>query len=197
MKLVMYFYLINFAFAGIMFAMYFIFKPAFMHTNNSFFYIDFSLLTLVVCTIISYAVICLVRFVMDKSRTDGGKYMVIIKRGGRIISLDAISDTGNELYDSFSGRSVIVCGLKKLSDLFEDGEIADCNFDFEESFDMPKGFRLIPFSTISDCGIMPVFKPDEVIIKEENSNKIKKVDALIGINRKSTEAIFNPKLLNI
>ena len=62
---------------------------------------------------------------------------------------------------------------------------------------MPKGFRLIPFSTISESGIIPVFKPDEVIIREENTKKIKKVDALIGVNARETDAIFNPKLLTI
>ena len=40
-------------------------------------------------------------------------------------------------------------------------------------------------------------RPDEVIIREEKTKKIRKVDALIGVNAKQTDAIFNPKLLTI
>lgn len=197
MKLILCFYGINFVFAGIMLAIYMIFKPSFMGYNNTSIYIDFSLLTLVICTIIAYAAICLIRLIMDGGKADGGKYTVIIKFKNKIISIDGLMDTGNSLIDSFSGKPVIICSEKDISKLFNEEMSFDINNPIGIGTEMPKGFRLIPFSTISESGIIPIFKPDEVIIKEENTNRMRNVDALIGVNSKETDAIFNPKLLTI
>ncbi len=197
LKLILYFYGMNFVFAGIMLAMYMIFKPSFMGYNNSSIYIDFSLLTLVICTIIAYGAICLIRLIMDRSKADGGKYTVIIKLADKVISIDGLMDTGNSLVDSFSGKAVIVCSKSDVCKLFNEDISFNVNNYTQISTEMPKGFRLIPFSTISESGIIPVFKPDEVIIREENTKKLKRVDALIGVNERETDAIFNPKLLTI
>lgn len=197
MKLILCFYGINFVFAGIMLAIYMIFKPSFMGYNNTSIYIDFSLLTLVICTIIAYAAICLIRLIMDGGKADGGKYTVIIKFKNKIISIDGLMDTGNSLIDSFSGKPVIICSEKDISKLFNEEISFDISSPIGINTEMPKGFRLIPFSTISESGIIPIFKPDEVIIKEENTNRTRNVDALIGVNSKETDAIFNPKLLTI
>jgi len=196
-KLILYFYGMNFVFAGIMLAMYMMFKPSFMGYNNSSIYIDFSLLTLVICTIIAYAAICLIRLIMDRSKADGGKYTVIIKLADKVISIDGLMDTGNSLVDSFSGKAVIVCSKNDVCKLFNEDISFNVNNYSQISTEMPKGFRLIPFSTISESGIIPVFKPDEVIIREENTKKTKRVDVLIGVNTRETDAIFNPKLLTI
>ncbi|NLK70070.1 MAG: sigma-E processing peptidase SpoIIGA [Clostridiales bacterium] len=197
LKLILFFYGMNFVFAGIMLAMYVIFKPSFMGYNNSSIYIDFSLLTLVICTIIAYATICLIRLILDKGKNDNGKYTVIIKLADKVISIDGLLDTGNSLIDSFSGKPVIICSEKDICRLFSE-DISFNAIDYSQICKkMPKGFRLIPFSTISESGIIPVFRPDEVIIREEKTKKIRKVDALIGVNAKQTDAIFNPKLLTI
>lgn len=62
---------------------------------------------------------------------------------------------------------------------------------------LPKGFRLIPCSTVSDSGLIPIFRPDEVMIRNIDNGEEKKVDAMIGFGRSGGEAVFNPKLLKL
>ena len=66
-KLIFYFYIINFVFAGAVSFMYITFKPSFMAVNNSYFYVDFSLMSLVIFTAIAYFAVTGVRYFMDKA----------------------------------------------------------------------------------------------------------------------------------
>jgi stage II sporulation protein GA (sporulation sigma-E factor processing peptidase) len=188
-KLLLYFYGVNFIFAGVMLTFYLLLKPSFMQYNNSFVYIDFSLAALVVFTVLAYGIICLVRLLLDK-KTDDVKYTVTIKHGRKLVCMDGFADTGNVLLDSFTGKHVIICPNDGTADLFNGITVLS-----DDLSAIPKGFRLLPFSTASGSGLLPIFKPDEVIIMNELTHVHKRVDALIGVNKENTAAIFNPKLL--
>ena len=107
--------------------------------------------------------------------------------------VDAIADSGNSLVDSFSGKPVIIC---RRSDLYK---IIDFSYDI--SFENAKeayeknSVRFIPYSTIGNFGMIPVFTPDEILICDEETGRKRSVDAMVGINEKDVPAIFNPKLL--
>ncbi len=198
LKLVLWFYAINFIFAGIILSLRYAFSLPFVRFSNSYFYMDFSLLSLVIFTALSYGIICIIRYFKDKNSISDETYKVIIKNKGKTIKLDGISDTGNSLADSFSGKSVIVCGKNDMEKLINvpDLDILNNNFDcWTEYYEKLKGFRLIPYSTIGESSLIPVFRPDEVLIEEEKSKKIKQTDALIGISGKNIKAVFNPELL--
>ncbi|MBQ8297010.1 MAG: sigma-E processing peptidase SpoIIGA [Ruminococcus sp.] len=180
---------VNFVFAGVIYAVYVWLKPDFMHFNNSYFYIDFSLVILVCTTALLYVAVCIFRYFFDRIPENSGCYKVIIRYKDKIISLSGLADTGNSLVDFFSGKPVIICGKDRISD------VIDCRAYDSENSRIPKGFRLIPCSTVSDSGVIPVFKPDEVIIFDLKNGMKKSVEALIGFGSGSTEAIFNPKLL--
>jgi stage II sporulation protein GA (sporulation sigma-E factor processing peptidase) len=62
---------------------------------------------------------------------------------------------------------------------------------------VPKGLRFIPFSTVSEYGLMAVFRADEVIIENTAAHSRKRADVLIGLGDSRGEAVFNPKLLKI
>lgn len=199
LKLVAWFYAMNFIFAGVMLSLRYAFSLSFMKFSNSYFYIDFSLLSLVIFTALSYAVICAVRYITDKSTVSNGIYKIIIKNNGKVISIDGIADTGNSLVDSFTGRPVIVCGKNELEKIIEIPEFSMISEDYSNYYEYAgklKHFKIIPYSTIGESGIIPVFSPDEILIKEEKSKKIKQTDALIGISSKNIKAVFNPKILN-
>lgn len=185
------FFTVNFIFAGVIYAVYSWLKPSFMHFNNSYFYIDFSLVILVCTTAVLYFAVCIVRFFLDKIPADSGCYKIIIRYKDKIISLSGLADTGNSLVDFFSGSPVIICGRDKMSDI-----TGSQDFQSDDAV-IPKGFRLIPCSTISDSGVIPVFKPDEIVIFDGRSGLKKPVEAMIGFASNSTDAIFNPKLLKL
>ena len=113
----------------------------------------------------------------------------MIKYQGNIISVDAISDTGNSLIDSFTGKPVVICPEKKLG--FRD----DFSLDNAENIFEKYGFRMIPYFTIGNTGMIPVFKPDEILITDQETGKNYPADALVGLISKETKAIFNPNLL--
>lgn len=185
------FFIINFICAGIMYGIYSWFKPEFMHFNNSYFYIDFSLIILIASTAILYFFTCFVRRIYDQTSFENGNYKVVIKYNGNIIKLNGLADTGNSLVDFFSGLPVVVCSKSDISLLF------DNQYKILEENKLPKGFRLIPCSTINNNGVIPIFEPDEIIIIDNSNKKQNVVEAMIGIALKKTEAIFNPKLIKL
>ena len=193
LKLVAYFYIVNFIFGGVIMLLYNIFEPKFMAMGNSYFYIDFSLLSLVVFTAAAYFAVTALRFFMDKGCDMKHRYKVVIRKGDNVSLIDAISDSGNSLVDSFSGKPVIIC---RRSDLYK---IIDFSYDI--SFENAKeayeknSVRFIPYSTIGNFGMIPVFTPDEILICDEETGRKRSVDAMVGINEKDVPAIFNPKLL--
>lgn len=193
LKTVIFFFVINFAFAGIILALKYFFSPQFIHLNNSFVYMDFSLLSLVIFTAAAYFIICGIRFLVDKSKESQGNFSVIIKNDNKIFTCQGIADTGNALTDVFSGRPVVIFPVSCFSD-FEDKQAGSLTlYEHMINDKSMKGVRLIPYATIGGDGTIPAFIPDEVIIKSDN--KYKAVDVMIGINSKETAAIFNPKIL--
>ena len=192
LRLVFYFYLVNFLFGGVIMLFYLTFRPGFMALGNTYFYIDFSLLSLIVFTAIAYFAVTLFRRFLDRGCSAGKKYSVVIRHGKKTVSIEALADTGNSLVDMFSGKPVIICRREDLCG------IADFPSDFtaeNAEFYRKNSVRLIPYSTIGNTGMIAVFSPDEVVICDRETGKSRRVDAMIGINPKDVPAIFNPKLL--
>lgn len=171
------FFSTNFIFAGAIYAVYSWLKPQFMHFSNSYFYIDFSLLLLVISTAVLYFIVCLFRRFSDISPESADCYRIIVRCREKIFTADGIADTGNALTDFFSGKPVIVCGKGDFDDM--------CGINF----------RLIPYTTISESSVIPVFSPDETVIVNTLTGEKKPVDAVIGLGENNGKAIFNPKIL--
>lgn len=180
------FFAANFVLAGTVYSVYTILAPKFIHCNNACFYIDFSLLILIVTTAVLYLAVRLIRILADRSPDDS--YNVLIRAGKRAISLTGLADTGNSLVDYFTGSPVIICSSESFSELT--GSELDISL-------LPKGFRLLPCSAVSGSGLIPVFRPDEVLIRNCTSGERKPVDAVIGFGECGGKAVFNPKLLKI
>lgn len=188
------FFFVSFIFAGIEYGITIIFNSKNMLWHNSTLYVNISLVTLVISTIVSYFVICLFRHYIDSHNYDDYKYVVIITYNGKSVSLDAIADTCNNLTDIFTGKPVIVCSIDSIMDLLSDSEEKILFNDYISDF--KEGWRLIPFSTIHSDGLIPIFKPSNTILKCKEKNICKSADVYIGIVEKPMKnAIFNPKTL--
>ena len=162
--------------------------------HNSTLYVNISILTLVISTIVSYAAISIFRYYIDDKNSSDYKFTIIITHNGKTMSVSAIGDTGNNLTDVFTGKPVIVCGKNNLSALLNQDEI-----DFvlgNNKLNYIDGWRLIPFSTIHSDGTLPIFRPTGTIIKCPEKNILKSADVYIGIvNKDMDDAVFNPKIL--
>ena len=180
------FFTANFVLAGAVYGFYSILKPEFMHFNNGCFYIDFSLMILIVTTAVLYAAVRVVRIFLDRDQNDS--YRIFIRKGRKTISLEGIADTGNALVDFFTGSPVIICAAESFT------ELTGKKIDISE---LPRGFRLLPCSAVSGSELIPVFRPDEVLISCLTSGERKPVDAVIGFGECGGKAVFNPKLLKL
>ena len=60
---------------------------------------------------------------------------------------------------------------------------------------LPKGFRFLPCNTVSGDGVIPIFRPDEVIIVNDTNGEKKPVDVMVGLGKSSGKAIFHPDIL--
>ncbi len=165
----------NFVLAGTVYAVYTWLSPESVHFANGSFYIDLSLIVLIVTTAVMYLAVYVFRLLTD-STADRGTYSVTIRKGRETVRLSGLADTGNSLVDFFTGAPVIICGSGSFSE-------------------MPRT-RLIPCGTVSGNGLLPVFKPDEVVITDCTSGETKPVTAVIGIGESGENAVFNPKILN-
>ncbi len=172
----------NLVLAGSIYAVYSWLAPGMVHFNNTYFYIDFSLMILILTTAVLYFLVWIAG-VFSGVSAEGDDFRVIVRYRDKILDLHGLADTGNVLVDLFTGIPVIVCDRS--------------SFGFNENSELPKGYRLLPCSTISDSGVIPVFRPDEVLIVNSLSGDRKAVDVMIGLGKDSGRAIFNPKLLKI
>ncbi len=179
------FFTVNFVLAGAVYAVYAWFKPDFMRFGNSYFYIDFSLLILILVTAGLYFLLCLFRRFSRSSSYDSCKVMIRLGRNTAVV--EGLADTGNRLRDYFSGKPVIICGRDDLLPL----ELGDVSVDR-----LPQGFRLLPCSTVSAEGLIPVFHADELLIVNSVTGERKSVDAMVGIGEHGGKAVFDPKILN-
>lgn len=188
------FFFVCFIFAGIEYGISVLSGGQNMLWHNSVLYVNISLLTLVISTIISYAAISVFRYYIDGKNSLDAKYAVTVTRDGKSVSFAAVGDTCNNLTDVFTGKPVIVCGRNELYGLFGKTELDDVLSD--SAVCHVDGWRLIPFSTISSEGMLPIFTPECVILKNEETGKRKAVSAYIGVvDRNMEHAVFNPKIL--
>lgn len=188
------FFFVCFIFAGIEYGVSVLSGSGNMLWHNSVLYVNISLMTLVISTIISYAAISFFRYYLDGGNSMDVKYVITITKNGRAVSLNAVCDTCNNLTDVFTGKPVIVCGKKELSGLFEQSEL-DTVFS-EGDICHTVGWRLIPFSTIDSGGMLHCFLPESVILKNTENGSRRYADVYIGVVERNMEyAVFNPKIV--
>lgn len=180
--------LINIIFTGLCFAVWKLLGGKMIYVKNFTVYFDISLIMLIIVTILVYFIMTIADYFLINRRNLSGVYTISFNLFNRDYSFKGIVDTGNNLYDYFSGRSVIICRSNELVGLYN--ELLNQNVN--------TGFRLIPFSTISGESLIPIKSMKEVRITDESGN-YKEVRVCIGITENETdeyEAIFNPSILS-
>lgn len=147
------FFLVNFVFAGIMFALCTTFLSNATIYKNGVVYFDISLFTLTVGAIISYAVLSIISKFTKSKAPQKSIYEIRISCNEKTVEGKALFDSGNTLCDCFSGKPVIIAEKEFIHKI--------CSDDITSM----KNFRLIPFSTISNSGALPAFLADKAEIR--------------------------------
>lgn len=177
------FYVINFAFAGAMVAIWYFFAPQGLIIRNSVVYFNISPVFLIVLTVGCYALITLIGRITGRQPPKELFCRINVIRGGITCSCNARVDTGNSLREPFSNYPVVVIEKAIIRRLIPPDENLN--------------FRLIPFESVSGSGVLKAFRPDKLTIHYANKIIYTK-DVYIAVSETrlgSTEALLNPDLL--
>ena len=190
------FFVVSCVYAGIMLALWLFFAPTGMMYNNGVSYLNIPFWAVILSTSLSYAVLLVIRRLLDSKADLDKKYQIDIITAAGKTTLTAIPDSGNKLTDFLTGLPVVFCDINKCADLCPK-EIFIYLSETNSEYISMHGIRLIPCSTISGDTVAICFKPDKLIISDGRTKK--EVNALIGFTKKGLNsefgAIFNPNLL--
>ncbi len=189
------FYLTSFSFAGIMLSLIYITnftQSDVPFIRNGVFYFDISIYTLIISSIIVYALLWLTSAVFNKNKLLGIRKLKI-GLGQKECVLSALCDTGNLLTDPISQMPVIIADKKSIMPLFPAG-IPDITNGCLSGAKV----RVIPYSSLgAKDAIMTGFVPDRVELDGKSAHGV-----IVGISEEALcdndeyNALFNPNILN-
>lgn len=196
----------TFLFGGIFSALFFLLRPQGMLVNNGTVYFDFSVLELVIYTIVAYLGMTLVHAIAKRRAPRSLTYRVTIGFGGRAVTLDAVVDTGNSLRETFSQYPAAVCGLAdinellplRLREIMQNNRAAEAMAALSAS-EFSGAVRLIPYRDVSGEGMLFAFKPDSFILEQDNTvlvcDRVYVGIALKQMTRLDYACILNPQII--
>lgn len=175
-------FLINFGFAGAMWAFYYIFKPNGMVVFNSVMYFDVSAVFLTVFSVLGYVAVTLISALIKKNASLAERYVLDIYIDEKKLSITAISDSGNSLKDVF-GISEIIIVEKKVIDKFK----SKC---------VSSRFRAVPCNTVSGETLLDGWRFDKAVIHIDKKTK-EFINPILAVSKSKLsiecDAIINPE----
>ncbi len=157
------FYSFGFIFSGFILALVNIFGIKGTTLVGNEVYFDISILFLFLFTMLAYFTSLLIDKVKGRKENSFNFCTLVVRHGGKTLTLKAKVDTANNLREPFSGIGVIVAQKTSLVKILPESE------DF-----LPEKFRLVPFNSLGGKGLLPAFLPDNLeIIKYKKKAQVK------------------------
>ena len=128
-------------------------------------YLPVSMPVLVLSFGIIYAALSLV-FRRTAKSTGKAVHTVVIGFCGQSVTLRALYDSGNCLYDPMTGSEVLIAGAAQLAPLLGEGAK---DLSPTELLTLYAGkMRLIPYSAVgTQSGLLPAFRPDSLTVDDK------------------------------
>lgn len=188
LKAVFVFFLVTCCYAGVMIAVWYIFKPYGMAINNSIVYFNFSPLIMVVISVVTYILFLIGNKIFARDSADAQECEISVFIGNRSANYNAIVDTGNSLCDVFGNSEILIVDNEIISKLFDD-------YNEEKN----SRYRVIPFKTVSGEDLLEGYRCDSsvVVCKDKTVTLKKPIIASSKIPLKEGySGIVNPKIFN-
>ena len=195
------FFLVNFFFAGAMLGVWILFSPRGMIYLGGVIYFSINPMTLLIGATAAYILLGFAYRLSRGGRLTGTKCRVTVKLGGGSCSLNALIDTGNSLYEPFSGAPVIVCPLREVSVLLDSALVLAIKAGDWQKTAMKAGarIRVVPYSAMGGKGTLPALRVDELIIQRDGqlykSGMCYMAISAQKIGEGGGQAILNPDLI--
>jgi stage II sporulation protein GA (sporulation sigma-E factor processing peptidase) len=159
------FFAVTFTFAGAMLGLWMLLRPSGMVYYNGIVYFDIPPALLMATTMAVYFLLELSYRLARKGRIKQEFYRVVIREKGRSVALTGLVDTGNSLYEPFSGIPVIVASLERLASILPPGTPeALLGGKYEAGEDCGMTLRGIPCGHVGGSGILPAFRPERLTL---------------------------------
>lgn len=159
------FFMANFAFAGIMLAVWFVFKPNGMIYQNGAVYFDISAITLILSAGAGYLIIRIISRLTKKNAPDSHTAILSVALNEKDIECTALIDTGSALKEPFSSYPAIICEFSFIeSVLSEDMKKIVCGgFDNDTEY-KNVAIRFISFKSVGGSGVLPAILAQKVTV---------------------------------
>lgn len=152
------FFLVSFVFAGLMGALWHTLHPKRMLYYGAIVYFGIDARALVVLTAVCYALLWVAQKLLERRRDRGTLFDLTVSLGEREIHCRAFLDTGNDLFEPFSGDPVVVLHRSFAEPL-----------GVPQAPDAPQAaafkWRMIPCRTATGEGALFGFRPDKLTIR--------------------------------
>ena len=156
-KAVVILFVLSALFAGLCNGVYLLFDPVAVTVRSGIVYMPVDPLLLLVLITVSYGVLCLYDRITRQRLARDAAYRLEIRHNGEQITLYALYDSGHRLRDSFSGAPVIIVERAALGALQTQAQPALAGAG-------ARPIRYIPFSSLCGSGMLPSFRPQEVLL---------------------------------
>lgn len=153
------FFMVNFLFAGIMFALWYLFSPKGMYYNNGIVYFNINIEMLAVLICVCYVFTLLLNKFISFRTPVNTLYEIEIFYENKSVKCRAFYDTGNNLRDAFTSYPVVVADRKTVQPLFE------CEISLESMKNGVPVFRPVFCSTVASQEMLLSFKADKINVK--------------------------------
>lgn len=172
---------VSFCFAGLILGLNILLPNDKISVNNGVVYFDISPLVLITSAFCFYIIILFYRKLKAKTLVNSKKVNLELNFKGVNVSVKALVDSGNSLFDMLSDSEIIIIDLNTACLLFSS---AEAYFLVENLMPLKtennERFRVIPVKTISGSAVLPSLKIDSaIIITNSEKNEIKKPLAVI------------------
>ncbi len=190
-RLFLSFFAVSFIFAGIMYAVWFLFSPKAMYYGNGVVYFNINTFTLAVLTVLAYFIIRVTVKAVEFKAPKNTLFQVEFMIQGSFFKDQGFLDTGNSLKEPFSDFPVAVVykeictpeSQTKLSEIFELNE---------------DKIRYIPCSNIAGKSVLKALKPDYIAVKgietEFKTNEVYLALSERKIHGGDINVLLNPKI---
>lgn len=199
LKNIIVFYIVGFLFAGTMIGVWFFMSPVNLQINNGTVYFQFSMIALLIATVVIYLVMTFFFDVYQKVQIKNTNYFVKVKLGDKSKTLKGFLDTGNQLVDVFTGKPVVVCSINQVKDMISEEMLEKINLFFDSNFEEIKPdpkIRYVPFKNVGSNGLLPAIQPDGFQIQIKPGYTVRNKELLLALSREDIGAGEYEILLN-
>jgi len=170
------FFGVNFAFAGIMLALWLTIRPEGMFYQNGAVYFDVSFVTFIIFACACYAIVRGAVVLLRRRHPGSNACEAVLQVGANSITLPAFYDSGNKLCDGFTGAPVIVVEYAALEHYLPEA-LRPFYQGNQGLLDIPAGHpwrtrvREIPFHAMGHDGLLPAFRADKVTARTKTKSQ--------------------------